>query len=289
MVIEVDAEVQALITDCDDEFALRVNEGIRMYIKELEALLSETHAWQFTPTENLFSVIEDKARAEDVAGINEVVWKDLFESIDASRHFFMKRSQPLLESSVSLLNAGNLISSAPIARSLFELSIWALQHSGTFNNTLKEYPPQANPTTHVMDATGLQELVFKLIWGTRLKERTDRGKEFSQMHIIDQFKKVAQRDEQKYIEPMYDFLCELCHPNAVGNWLFGDTDGIDNAKSQVEIMISSKQCGGEQKKTTAHLCGSICWSSMALADANKQYDQALLWIDNRMGLKKFRH
>ncbi len=289
MGIEVDAEVEALISDCDDEFARRVNEGIRAYMHELEVVLPKTHAWRFTSTENLFSLIEVKASAEDVAGINDVVWSDLFESIDASRNFFMKRSHPLLESSVTLLNGGNLIASAPIARSLFELSIWALQHSATFKNTLKEYPSQANPTTHVMDATGLQELVFKLIWGTRLKERTERSKEFSQMHIIDQFKKVAQRDEQKYIEPMYDFLCELCHPNAVGNWLFGDTDGIDNAKSQVEIMISSKQCGAEQKKTAAHLCGAICWSSMALANANKQYDEALLWIDNRFGLKKLSH
>ena len=289
MGIQVTSELEALLTTSDDEFARRVNDGLKSYTKELEAVVTSVHTWSFTSSESLLAIMEGKARTGDVKGINKVYWSDLFESIDASRNLFLKRSQPLLQSSVSLLNEGNLISSAPIARSLFELSIWSLQHSATFKKTLTEYSPQADPALHIMDATGLQELALKLIWGTRLKERTDRNKDLSQMHIIDQFKKVAKRDDQKYIEPMYDFLCELCHPNAVGNWLFADTDELDDGKAQVEILITSKQNGAEKINTITHLCGCICWSAMALVNASKQYDEALVWIDDRIGLKKLRH
>ena len=288
MEIQVSSDVLAQVTVSEDGFAHRVNEGLRKYTDELGLHLLNVHKWTFTSPASLRTALQTPTAAGDWKNVNKLYWSDLFESIDASRNFFLKRSQPLLHSSVNSLNSGDLISSAPVTRSLLELAIWSLQHSATFKNTLKDYSPQANPALHVMDATGLQDLALKLIWGTRLKERTERNKDVAQMHIIDQFKKVAKRDKLNFIEPTYDFLCELCHPNAVGNWLFADSDATGDVHGQIEVPISPSQNGAEKKNSMTHLCGSICWSALALVNANSQYEEALVWIDRKFELNKLR-
>lgn len=287
--VRVISEVQALLNESEDGFVKSLNAGLENYFRKLGAALSHTHSWAFTPTERLQVLLREKAHAEDVAGLNKAYWQDLSQSIDASRHFFLKRSYPLVESSVFLLNSGNLLSAGSVVRSLFELAIWSLQHSGTFKNTVKDELPRADAAKHIMGANGLQDLVMKLIWGTRLKERTTRNEELSQMHIIDQFKKIAKREDRNYIEPMYDFLCELCHPNAVGNWLFADSNDVVNEKSKIEILISASQNGAEAEQTIAHLCGCLCWSVTALVHANEQYDKALELIEKKFDLRSLIH
>ena len=288
MELRVSSEIVSQLSAVDDGFACRVNGSLERYECELSPYLNSAHTWVFTPTSSLEKSLENAFAAGDYKSLNKLYWTDLFESIDATRNFFLKRSKPLVISSVELINRGDFISSAPIVRSLFELSIWALQHSATFKNTLKEYNSKANPAVHILDASTLQNLIVKLIWGTRLKDRTKKNKELSQMHIIDEFKKVAKRDELNFIEPTYDFLCELCHPNAVGNWLFANAEDLDIAKPRINTSILNAQSGAERDNALLHICGALSWGLLALANSNLQFDEALLWIDSKFGLARLK-
>lgn len=267
-----------------DSFARNVNKSLKRYERELSPYLNSIHTWTFTPTSSLAEMMAMPFAKGDFKKVNRLYWEDLYESINATRNIFIKRSKPLVASSVALVNQDDLISSAAVARSLLELSIWALQHSATLMNTLRGYKAEADPNIHLMEATGLQELVAKLIWGTRLKDRVKRNKQLAQMHIIDEFKKVAARDKDKFIEQTYDFLCELCHPNAVGNWVFADADGAIDSNFRIDIPIQLLQIGSERQNALHHICGAIGWSAIAMSNSNFQFDRALIWIDSKFNL-----
>ena len=55
------------------------------------------------------------------------------------------------------------------------------------------------------------------------------------------------------------------------------------SKSTVEQKVI------EAEQTMAHLCGCLCWSVTALAQANEQYDKALELIEKKFDLRSLIH
>ena len=71
--------------------------------------------------------------------------------------------------------------------------MWTLHHSATFKNTINSLPPADQVENKIIDATGLQTLIVKLIWGTRLSERVKSNEVLEELQAAKSALDVANR------------------------------------------------------------------------------------------------
>ena len=229
-------DVSLLTAVCADDNQLRddFEKAYNLYQNFFQTL-KEPHVWVFDTDVSLISKLKT---AQTVLESNKIYWYDVLNSISAAENLYYRRSHTILNSAYRCLVAKDYLSSAILTQSLLEVAMWNIYHSAIFENTIKDI--NKNPSKFVLDATGLQDLILKLIWGTNEKNVVD---EIKQHKIYKVFSKVAKSitsaDQQDVdIEILYDRLCEYVHPNVEGNNLFIDLDINSKQKPETQVLFS---------------------------------------------------
>jgi hypothetical protein len=73
------------------------------------------------------------------------------------------------------------------------------------------------PPNKIVMVKGIEEMILKMIWGTRLG---DPEPHLIQTNVVTIIKKFAKNPKAKDILPLYEYLCEIAHPNVIGNTRF---------------------------------------------------------------------
>src|SRR5207249_4251721 len=112
------------------------------------------------------------------------------------------------------LNVREAISPAVLARSALELACCYLDNARNLNATLEklQFPPNS-----VVMVEGIEEMIIRMIWGTR---RGDPPSHLQQTNVLTSIKRLAKNPLGKHILPLYEYLCEIAHPNVLGNTRF---------------------------------------------------------------------
>jgi hypothetical protein len=237
----------------------------------------EKHKWVFNSDVSLRAKLEhslaSQASKRNALPANQVYWSDILQSILAAEHIFYFRSEALIESTIRSLTDRDLLSAAILARSLLEVCMWHLYHSVIFEKSTK--PSLMSTATHLIDNSELQDMLLKLIWGSKQKDIIEEVKQHNVLKIFGKVSKSL-KDSDFDVEESYDFLSELSHPNVEGNNVFIDEDINANRKPLFEVVfeISSQQHDTKAKKISECCCETLIWCMRSIIFASEKYQAA---------------
>ena len=231
------------------------------YCTELEHQIPDPYSWKFTSTEGLKD--ELIAVIDTPVEWNQIYWKDIAENLQAFSVIAFKRGVSILGPAVRAINHREILPAAILTRSLLELSAWAIHNTEKFKNTIEAIPQDISSADKLITAEGLQTRLVKLLWGTRLETEVE---ELKQLSILTAIEKVAKRDPENFLLPAYQYLCEVTHPNIVGNAEFW-TYPHDSTKRSFKIEISDSNKASKLNHLHETTLASIGWSAACLRNS----------------------
>lgn len=283
--ITLSDEIKALSKASKDEWALQIDAQLKKYNKDVLKFINESHLWVFKTDFVLKKEFNNVSESDPnkLKKLNQIFWADVSESIIAAQYIYIFRSDALLRSSISNLNKGDFLSAAIICRSLLEITMWHLYHANIFEHGVSKLIEKHGENgklpinKYQFDGSEFDEVIIKLIWGTNREKEKKQSPETKQHKVVKVFKEIAKSEADPFIEELYDFLCELTHPNVVGNNLFLNFDIDINFKpTQTEFISISCEQTSDKVNSTVEKCLSGCvWSIKAIINTVPIYASAI--------------
>ena len=87
-----------------------------------------------------------------------------------------------------------------------------------------------NQATYVVVSDDLEKTLLRLIHGTRIEGHPP---ELQQKNFLSNTDVISKRHESQWLRRLYDFLCEIAHPNVIGNaryWSNVESTDLDGVK-----------------------------------------------------------
>lgn len=188
------------------------------YLLELDRSLPAKQDWRVISVKAFHKLAQGQRSSKE---LNRLYWLDMAENIHAYGVMGVWRGSELLRDSINLLNANEVIPPAVLSRSLCELACMMLIDSNTILATVKEteavvgsLPKNSSFGLVIED---MERLLVKIIHGTRMGNPPEQLK---QKNVLSYIQKVAKAPDQEELMPTYEFLCDVAHPNVVGNARF---------------------------------------------------------------------
>jgi hypothetical protein len=185
--------------------------------------LNREFRWRETPKE-VFDVKLAQLRTAD--DLNALYWRDMGSTIKVYCLSITWRILELLEQSVLLLHQGAVLGPAIMGRSLIELTSAFILNGGVIREVLSQACKQWGDT--VVASEELENLLNKAVFGSRL---VPEGHYLRQTNILTQIQKLSRVAGFEEVIRKYEHLCEVAHPNVVGNarfwsdWVRMEPDG----------------------------------------------------------------
>jgi len=225
---------------------------------ELDQKLPPQYGWHFS---------DEDALRKQVAGlncsteINRIFWTDQARNVEAYSMMSMWRGSELLKPAIRSLNVGELITPAVLARSLLELSTAYLLHANTIEKLFSDLTFLPNT---VVISQEFEERVMKMIWGTRLGKPEPH---LQQTNVFTLIQKLANNPQAADLLPHYEFLCEIAHPNVIGNSRFwSHLERVNEDGSQTRTLARTAD-GEHAIEIRAKVLWSLGWSAGSLRNS----------------------
>ncbi|MGP5231793.1 hypothetical protein, partial [Psychrobacter celer] len=166
------------------------------------------------------------------------------------------------------LNSKETLVPAIAARSLLELSTVFLINANLLNKTFSHI---TFPIETVVTSTEVENLVIKMIWGTRY----DNPEQYlEQTNIMTSLKKLAKNSKSKQFMPTYEFLCDIAHPSFIGNtiyWSHLESVKHDGQENRVLSRLESRKFNTDVLDKTMW---SLSWSAECIKNSFEMLMQA---------------
>jgi hypothetical protein len=154
------------------------------YCLELDQILPEKYGWRFSDVESFKNKI-DNLKIRNPKEFNKAYWLDQTRNIEAYSTMTFWRGLELLKPAIRSLNVHELITPAVLVRSLLELSCVFITNANIFDKTFHEID---FPHKTIVASPELEEMIVKMIWGTRVGDPLPYLK---QTNILTYIKKVS--------------------------------------------------------------------------------------------------
>jgi len=178
----------------------------------LRGMLDRSFQWRETSVE----VFTSRARqARTAFELNKLFWSDMASVIKAYCLSASWRSLELIESALSLLDGEAVLGPTILSRSLIELTTTFITNGGQIRYLVTGASQKWSDA--VIFSLDLENLLNKAIFGSRL---VPEGHELRQTNIITQLKKLSKLTGYEPLMEYYERLCEVAHPNMMGNARF---------------------------------------------------------------------
>jgi len=178
----------------------------------LRGMLDRSFQWRETSVE----VFTSRARqARTAFELNKLFWSDMASVIKAYCLSASWRSLELIESALSLLDGEAVLGPTILSRSLIELTTTFITNGGQIRYLVTGASQKWSDA--VIFSPDLENLLNKAIFGSRL---VPEGHELRQTNIITQLKKLSKLTGYEPLMEYYERLCEVAHPNMMGNARF---------------------------------------------------------------------
>ncbi len=225
---------------------------------ELDETLPPKYGWRYSDED---SIRKQLAGLQSSNEINRVFWIDQVRNVEAYSVISMWRGSELLKPAIRSLNVGELITPAVLARSLLELSTAYLLNANTIDKLFNEliFPPNA-----VVLSKEFEERVVKMIWGTRLGKPEPH---LQQTNILTLIQKLAKNPKAAELLPHYEFLCEIAHPNVIGNnrfWSHVERINEDGSETRTLARVADGQHATDIR---TNVLWSLAWSASSLRNS----------------------
>lgn len=232
-------------------------EGIRIFLVENSSIPNE-YRWKFTSDETFSKQAHTTKSSQE---LNYLYWIDFARNCEAYTVMTCWRTAELLLPAIRSLNLKEIISSAVLARSLLELSSSYLLNANIISKEL--YKLEFSKDTNII-SSDLEALIVKAIWGSRLEGTPDHLK---QKNCLAPIQKLSKHPDAKDLLPTYEYLCEIAHPNLIGNARFwSHIENIDQIGTKKRV-ISRKSVSDSAEEVILKTIWSLAWSSVTTRNA----------------------
>ena len=264
----LNSEVRKLALKCEHPFARDCVVMLDTFF-ELESEVPKSYDWKFTSTESLAEKLSNIQGNDEW---NKVYWRDFAENLQAFSVSSFYRQLGILRPAIRALNTGEFLAGAVLTRSALELSVWSISSTNIIRNTVNELAINSRPTDNRYMASGLQTLLVKMLWGTRLD--TDQS-EMKQTNILTVLPKLAKHDSTEFLIPAYEYLSEVTHPNIVGNSEYWEYPESSKYLKDFTIRITSSPLNLKPNKLLEYTLGALGWSGVCQRNSMMQARAAL--------------
>jgi hypothetical protein len=228
------------------------------YLREFLALdrkLPDRYGWRFTSAE-VFAGQTEQLIPGGPAALNVHYWSDICRNLEAYSVMVCWRGAELLRSGVRLLNVKDSLAAAIVCRSLLELSSSYLMNVNSVEKVIEQLP--ADMTSACFTSQDLEENVLKYIWGTRLPGEEDIYKQTNILTVLQKLTRAPQADQ---LLPRYERLCEVAHPNVIGNMRFWSDEAQVLADGSEMRTLLRHQETGTFRRIVEDSLWAIGWSA----------------------------
>lgn len=220
---------------------------------ELESQVPSEYHWKYSSVESFKTQIAGLKRSK---AINELYWKDQLRNLEAYSIMSYWRSIELLKPAVKCLNVHDIVSAAVLSRSLLELSTVYIMNANKIDATFKTL---RFPSNTLVMSDDIEALIVKMIWGTRLGNPEPY---LNQTNIFTLIQKLSKKPNASELLPTYEYLCELAHPNVIGNTRFwSHVEELYNDGSE-RRLIAKKAKGVLVDEILDKILWSIGWAAV---------------------------
>lgn len=245
---------------CKDSSIFFVKESESMVKKflNLDQKIPDQYRWRFS---DLNSIAKQASSVDTREGLNKIYWTDQSRNIEAYMIMTWWRGNELVRSCLNGLNGQEVIVPAIAARSLLELSTVFLLNANMLDKNLKKimFPPET-----IVVSTDIENLVAKMIWGTRYQPKDEL---LTQTNIMTALDKLAKSPGAENLRPTYDFLCDIAHPSFIGNtsyWSHIEATNPDGSERRLMSRLTDRQYNTE---ITDKTLWALAWSSICIYNA----------------------
>lgn len=208
-------------------FVRDAREALSLFLN-LDIKVKNSYGWRFSSAE----VIGEKLKeAKSVGELNRILWTDFVRNVEAYSVMTYWRCAEILKSSVRSINTQEYVSAAILARSFIELSATYLWNA---NVALKAVERLEFKRGIVVTSEELENYFVKAIWGTRLGSPEEH---LLQKNVLTTIQKLSKNPAASDLLPTYEYLCEIAHPNVVGNARFwSHVEKVYEDGSELRVM-----------------------------------------------------
>jgi len=240
---------------------------------ELERQIPNEYHWKYSNVESF------KAQMVGIKGskaINELYWKDQLRNLEAYSIMSYWRAIELLKPAVRCLNVHDVVSAAVLSRSLLELSTVYITNANKIDATFEtlKFPPN----TLVM-SDEIEALIVKMIWGTRLGNPEPY---LNQTNIFTLIQKLSKKPNAGELLPAYEYLCELAHPNVIGNTRFWSHVEYLYDDGSERRLIAKKAKGELVDEIMDKILWSIGWASVCVRNSFAMMSDSISGVLGRL-------
>ena len=245
--------VLEIIQSSEHPFVKSAQEMINFFF-DLEEKLPKEYGWRKYSTDS-FGELLKQCKTTDEG--NSVYWKDISRTIETYSVTLCFRSNEVLRSAIRSLNNKEIVPAAILTRSLLELASTMLENSNILWQTIKQIPK--DKTNTIIASEDVAKLLSRMIWGTRLGN--DIPEHLKQKNILTTLQSLSKNENAKELLEKYEFLCEIAHPNYLGNVRFWGDDVISNDDGSFTVKIKKKGDSTLKPEIVENIIWGIGWSA----------------------------
>jgi hypothetical protein len=257
-----------LINHCKNHEDIFVRDSWKMidYCFQMDLSLPDKYGWRFSSVDVLKLQIDN---INDPKELNRIYWIDQARNIEAYSITTFWRGIELLKPAIRSLNIQEVVTPAVLARSLLELSCVFLIHANNMEKNLSmlTFPPNA-----VVISAEFEEMIVKMIWGTRYGNPEDYTK---QNNILGFIQKVSKNPNAANVQDTYEYLCDIAHPSFIGNTRFWSHIEKINPDGSESRFIARRSTGESTSKIVDKIIWTLGWSAAVLRNSYEILESGL--------------
>jgi hypothetical protein len=255
------------------------------FIKELPSTLSDFFAsdakipsrygWRFRDADALERQIRT---AKTPQSMNQIYWFDHARSVEAYAVVTVWRVTELLKPTIRSLNLRELVPPAVLARSILELSTAFVVNANVIRRTFTQVD---FPADTVVVSQEFEDQIIRMMWGRRLADPPPHLKQTNAQTALEH---IAEQPGRSELLRIYEYLCELAHPNFIGNvrfWSHVERTDADGSELRVLARSADQEPAVE---ILEKILWALRWSAECAHNAFHITRQSLSELFHKLGL-----
>ena len=245
---------------------------------ELDNLIPNKYEWRYNDIESFKKLMT--TAGSDINKLQRVFWIDIASLMEAYSIMTCMRMNEVLRSTIRSLNNTEIVSASILSRSCIELASAILENANVFDSTIANLPQDKQAV--VITDSEFEALLNKTIWGTRYGDKIPE--DLKQKNILTIIQRLSKHPNAKDLPHKYEFLCELAHPNVIGNTRFWSDESRANEDGSVTIVIRKDGYSNSQKETIETVLWALGWSAACVRSGFQLIREVISAIDKRFDL-----
>lgn len=225
---------------------------------DLEKLMPDEYGWRYYDVEAFDKLIYQVNQTP--AQINIIYWRDVFRTLEAYSAITCFRANEILRTAIRSLNNHEIVPAAILTRSLLELAATMIENSNLFLLKIRQLPEKESG--FIIGNEEFEKLLLKVVWGTRLGK--DIPEHLKQKNILTTLQKLSKSPNAKELFGKYEFLCELAHPNWLGNARFFSEESKQNSDGSLTIVVKKKGFSSLRPDIIENIIWGQAWSAASV-------------------------